>query len=86
MTEGIGDDGTAAGSQGALFHEVSLERHVPDDQLPRAVDPVAAIDPEDAPRAVREYLAVLDDAAFGAAQNLGKLAKLTAPAKAPSPV
>ncbi len=29
-----------------------------------------AIDPEDAPRAVKEYLAVLDDAAFGAATTV----------------
>ena len=28
------------------------------------------IDPDEAPRAVREYLAVLDDAAFGAASEV----------------
>ena len=38
----------------------------------------ADIDPEDAPRAVREYLGVLDDAAFGAASETTP--KLTAPA------
>ena len=40
-------------------------------------DPVA-IDPETAPRAVREYLAVLDDAAFGAASPVKP--KFTSPA------
>ena len=30
-----------------------------------------AIDPDDAPRAVREYLETLDDAAFGAATTVG---------------
>jgi transposase len=37
-----------------------------------------AIDPEEAPRAVREYLAVLDDAAFGAASDAEP--KLVSPA------
>jgi len=37
---------------------------------PRAEWDPAAIDPEDAPRAVREYLDVLDDAAFGAPSDV----------------
>ena len=50
--------------QGALFHEFSLEDHASSDHVLRSVDP------ETVPRAVREYLDVLDDAAFGAASEV----------------
>ena len=52
----IGDDGTEAGSAGGFVLRV----------LARG----SSIDPEDAPRAVREYLDTLDEAAFGAASEV----------------
>jgi len=73
MAEGLVGGERFAVDASLIEADVNIQR-----STARADWDAGAIDPETAPRAVREYLAVLDDAAFGAASETEP--KFTAPA------
>jgi transposase len=73
IAEGLVGDERFAVDASLIEADVNIQR-----STARADWDPGTIDPETAPRAVREYLAVLDDAAFGAASDADP--KFTAPA------
>jgi len=63
-------EGLVGGERFAVDASMIQAEATKQNSTPKAEWDVDAIDPETAPRAVREYLAVLDDAAFGAASEV----------------